>query len=321
MEPRENRPVESMTHLLVFGGDSLVGSHFVKTTRHPVTALGRRDPRAENPQVEKFEHLDLLNVDDIESAVGRSEAEVVVNFAGATDVDGVERERPASPEKATGPAFVVNAVAPEAMARATRRTAKFLISVSTDFVFDGADGPYAEGAEPSSFSPRVSWYGWTKGEGERRIRSVDPAAAVIRISYPYRSSYAGKLDFARKIVDARRRHSLPPYFSDQQVTPTWIPDVSRALEHLIESRERGVFHAASPAATTPYDFARELVSHLGDSSSQLTEGSLAAYLQRGGAAPRPLKGGLACHRLPDLRVPLTTWQDGIRLFLSEGGGR
>jgi dTDP-4-dehydrorhamnose reductase len=309
-----------MTDLLVFGSSSLVGSHFVLTTRHRVMDMGQLDPRVENLPAVGFAPIDLTDTPRVEEVVRRSEAEVVVNFAAATNVDAVERERPASPEGAQGPAFLVNAAAPEAMARATRETGKFLISLSTDFVLDGVDGPYSEDVEPMQFSPRLSWYGWTKGEGERRVRAIDPAATIVRIAYPYRASYSGKLDFARKVVDGHRRHVLPPYFSDQQITPTWVPDVSRALEYLIETRKAGTFHVASPTVTTPYQFAREILSQIGGRPDELAEGSLAEFLQRDGATPRPRKGGLTCRRLLDQGVPLTTWKDGIRLFIAEGGG-
>jgi len=308
-----------MTDLLVFGSSSLVGSHFVLTTRHRVMDLGQLDPRVENLPVEGFAPIDLTSTPNVEEAVRRSDAEVVVNFAAATDVDAVERERPTSPEGAQGPAFLINAAAPEAMARATRETGKFLISLSTDFVFDGVDGPYSEGVEPSGFSPRLSWYGWTKGEGERRVREIDPAASVVRIAYPYRASYSGKLDFARKIVDGHRRRVLPPYFSDQQITPTWVPDVSRALEYLIEARKAGVFHVASPTVTTPYQFARELLTAIEHRPPELSEGSLEQFLTRPGTTPRPVRGGLQCTRLPAAGVPLTDWHEGIRRFAAERG--
>lgn len=310
-----------MTDLLVFGAGSLVGSHFIQTTGHRTMAMGRHDPGIESFRVEKFSRIDLADTHGVEEAVRRSDAEVVVNFAAVTDVDAVERERPTSPSGVHGDAFLVNAAAPEAMARATRETGKFLISLSTDFVFDGEDGPYSERTEPMQISPKLSWYGWTKGEGERRLGAVDPTATVVRIAYPYRTFYAGRLDFARKIIDAHRRHALPPYFSDQQITPTWIPDVSRVLEYLIETRKAGTFHVASPAVTTPYHFALELLSHFGDPAGELVEGSMAEFLQRSGVTPRPRKGGLTCHRLLDQGVPLTTWRDGIRLFISEGGGK
>jgi dTDP-4-dehydrorhamnose reductase len=320
MGPGQGRSPDPMTDLLVFGGDSLVGSHFVQTTRHHVIAMGRRDPRTDHLTVAGFERLDFTDTHGVEKAVRRTDADIVVNFAAVTDVDEVERERPATAVGAQGYAYLVNTAAPEAIARASRDTGKFFISLSTDFVFDGAEGPYSEDAEPAPFSPRISWYGWTKGEGERRIRSSYSEAAVIRIAYPYRTAHAVKLDFARKIIDGHRRHARQPYFSDQQITPTWIPDVSRSVEHLIGKRKAGTFHVASPALTTPYQFACEILSYLGIPSNEVTEGSMETFLQRSGITPRPRRGGLICRRLAEQGVPLTSWRDGIRLLIAEGGG-
>jgi dTDP-4-dehydrorhamnose reductase len=310
-----------MTRILVFGGDSLVGSHFLETTTHRVTAIGRRDPRASGLPIEEFKELDLGDLSRLDDAVQRTKSEVVVNFAAATDVDAVERERPGPHAAPRGPAFRINAEAPGAMAQAARASGKFLISVSTDFVFDGLRGPYSETADPAPLSSLVSWYGWTKGEGERRIRSTDPSASIVRIAYPYRAAYSGKLDFARRIVEARRRGALPAYFDDQQITPTWIPDVSRALEHLIKTRPSGTFHVASPEVTTPFRFAQELMNGIGGAPVQLTVGSMAEFLRKPGVTPRPLRGGLSCQRIQNLGLPLTAWQDGIRHFVAEGGGR
>lgn len=310
-----------MIELLVFGADSLVGSHFVTTTQHTCRAAGRSGPRSGDLPVAAFENVDLSRPRDVASVIHRAQEGVVVNFAAATNVDAVERERPrTAPEASEGEALTVNALAPEAMAKATHATGKYFISISTDFVFDGTVGPYAETAEPDPFSPKVSWYGWTKGKGERRIRLTDPAAAIVRVAYPYRSTFPRKLDFARRLLDQYRNHSLPPLFTDQEITPTWIPDVSRAVEHLIRTRASGTFHVASPEVTSPHRFGRELLGVVYGSIPDLAEGSMEEFLRRPGATPRPRRGGLACHRLPAEGLRLTTWQEGIRQLVAERGG-
>jgi len=302
-----------MTQLLIFGADSMVGSHFVATTRNPCRAAGRKDPRDLDLPVAGFERIDLSQPENAARLTREAREDVVVNFAGATDVDKVEQERPTgAPDSPSGPAFRVNTLAPEAMAQSTRAAGKFLITISTDFVFDGRAGPYSETSGPDPFSPQISWYGWTKGEGERRVLRADPTAPVVRIAYPYRIVFPPKSDFARRILDQYRSHTLPPLFTDQEITPTWVPDVSRAIEYLIASRERGTFHVASPEVTSPYRFGRELVRAVFGSVPEVTEGSMEDFLRRPGVTPRPRQGGLLCRRLPSAGVPLTSWQEGLR---------
>jgi dTDP-4-dehydrorhamnose reductase len=296
-----------------------VGSHFVEFTRRPVTAAGRVDPRTLGILAAGFKVLDLLDLDRVRSVIHSSSAETIINFAAATEVDKVERERPADhPETGGGPAFAVNVLAAAEMARTAHEGGRQFITLSTDFVFDGLSGPYRESARPSAWSPHVGWYGWTKGEGERRVLESDPKSAIVRISYPYRPRFAPKTDFARNIVSRRQGGTLPPLFTDQIITPTWIPDVSRALEYIIDRRESGCFHVASPERTSPWEFGESLLGALEGRAPDLPKGSMADYLTRAGVTPRPRSGGLMVERLLEGGVALTGWREGIAAF-HEGG--
>jgi dTDP-4-dehydrorhamnose reductase len=271
--------------------------------------------------VSEFAPVNLLDLEAVDQLVRSTPVDVVINFAAATNVDEVERGRPGSlPEAVPGEALRLNSLAPEAMARATRATGKSLLSLSTDFVFSGTSGPYPETALPDPLSPRLSWYGYTKGDGEGRLRASDPNAVVLRIAYPYRPDKSGKLDFAQRIVRDHRRGTLLPMFADQQITPTWVPDVSRAIEHATRHWTPGTFHVASPQVTTPFRFAQELLRAVERHPVDVTAGSLEQFLERPGATPRPVRGGLECLRLPAAGVALTDWQSGIQRFVREGGG-
>ncbi len=298
----------------------MVGSHFVEHSGSLVHAAGRADPSGRGVPVEGFSPVGLEHGSDVEDLIRSRPEPAVVNFAARTDVDGIERERGASLEPASeGDAWRVNALAPEAMARASRAEGKYFVQVSTDFVFDGTAGPYDETVARSPLSDRLSWYGWTKSEGERRVEREDPRACILRISYPFRSAFPGKLDFARGMVAKRRAGALPAFYADQVMTPTWVPDVTHALGALIQRRAAGVFHAASPESTTPYEFAERLFRATPGPAVRLQRGSLVESLRRPGATPRPVRGGLRCDRLPRLGARLTGWKEGIdRLVVEEG---
>lgn len=294
----------------------MVGSHFVKVSRATIAAAGRTDPRESRLQVERFEKVDVTRPSAVDVLIRSSPEPVVVNFAARTDVDGIERER-GTGSTATGPAWIVNAEAPKALASSCHSTGKYFVQLSTDFVFDGRNGPYDEQAARSPLSEDVSWYGWTKSEGERLSVLVDPGAAVVRISYPYRSDFSSKLDFARWMIERYRSGTLPPLYANQQVTPTWVPDVSRTLEVLVSRRPSGVFHVASPDITTPYEFGRELLTLVDGSVPRLETGTLLPPKPGSGIAPRPIRGGLRSRRLVDLGIELTPWSIGIRKLLAE----
>jgi dTDP-4-dehydrorhamnose reductase len=313
--------------LLVLGATSLVGSHFVETagTTFPLEAAGRTDPRSRGLRVEAFSPVDLGERVAVERFLASRRGDRAwLNFAARTDVDACEAERPATPP---GPpsgrrdsAWTMNAELPGWLAEASRRQGISLLHVSTDFVFDGAQGPYPEEALPSPWGSRVGWYGFTKGVGESRVRAADPNATVVRISYPYRTAFAGRTDFARNILARARAGTLYPLYTDQQITPTWVPDVSRALRALIDTPRSGTFHVAAPELTTPWAFGVELLKAFQIEGPPPRSARLAEAPAVAGRAPRPLRGGLRTDRLSALGLRPTGVREGLRAMATELGG-
>ena len=300
----------------MLGATSLVGSRFVSHSAHRVAAAGRTDPEVRGLKVERFDRVDLLHPELLSRLVESIPEPVVVNFAARTDVDGVELERGEhlAPE---GPAWTVNALVPAAVSRAVRNSGKRFVQISTDFVFDGREGPYDESAPRSTLSAGLNWYGWTKGEGERLALDENGDLAIVRIAYPYGLDKGPKLDLARWILEKHRANVLPPLYGNQQITPTWIPDVTQAVDELVRRPLRGVFHAASPEITTPLEFGRVLLGRMEGEAPAVAEGELTLPVPGSRVAPRPIHGGLVSRRADELGVRLTSWREGIELLVSE----
>jgi dTDP-4-dehydrorhamnose reductase len=313
-------PAGTGVGVLVLGAAGLVGSHLLESRKGKgVEAVDQRDPRDIGTPVESFLRLDLTVEENARQLVRRTHCAVVVNYAASTDVDGCEKERPgALPDgEASGACWRLNAELPGWLAEECAKRDIFLVHVSTDFIFDGASGPYPEDATPSPFGPKVGWYGYTKGVGEFRVRSKCPnGSAVVRISYPYRARFPAKLDFARNLISRCIEGKLYPLYTDQVITPTWIPDVTGAVEAIMAKRSPGVYHVASPLTTTPYKFARSLFLEMGLITEDLATSRMESAVTTG-KAPRPLKGGLQVRDILSLGVDPTSYIMGIRMFASE----
>lgn len=301
----------------------MVGSHFAATWHGGVLeAAGRRDPRASGLVVTRFIPLDLGEEEGVRRLIRESDCTSVVNYVSRTDVDGCERERPTDPssigERVRGSAWAVNAELPGWLAEECTARGIFLVHISTDFVFDGTSGPYSEETRPSPFGEHVGWYGYTKGMGEARvIRALGPArSAIVRISYPYRAHFEGKLDLARNLLQRQREGKLYPLYTDQRLTPTWVPDVSETVGQILASRSGGTYHVASPSVTTPYEFARALLEEFGD-DPETVSGSLLSGSHVAGRAPRPLHGGLRVRNVLKLGIHPVDFRVGVRLLREE----
>ncbi len=180
---------------------------------------------------------------------------------------------------------------------------------------------------PADDPTNLSFYGWTKLQMEKDILDSNiEKYLIIRISYPFRRKFAGKDDFARgllKLYDAFASGSSPmlyPIFTDQQITPTFVDDLSPALAVLAESNSNGIFHIASPALTTPYEFFCGLLKvarGIKNPERIIPRGSIREFQLKHPTDPkRPIIGGLKTDKITRLGFTPTSWQDGVEIYTS-----
>jgi dTDP-4-dehydrorhamnose reductase len=232
----------------VTGSAGLVGSRFVELFSSDYDFL--------TPEIGELSILDYKSLDDF---FEKSKFSAVVNFAAFTDVSAAENER----DNKEGNCFKVNVLGVENLAKLCKKYKRFLIHISTDMVFPGSrdyPGPYPEDSIPESDSKRLTWYGFTKAEAERVIESIlGEDAVILRIIYPVRAKFEGKLDYLRKPLKLFDEGKLYPMFNDQQVSIAFIDEVSEAINIILKKGVRGVFHASSCDITTPYDSVSYLI--------------------------------------------------------------
>jgi len=117
--------------------------------------------------------VDVLSLDSLRAAIAVHEPRAVINAAAYTAVDLAEREREQ--------AMALNVVAPRNIARVCADAGVPLVHVSTDYVFDGEDAPYAEDA---SVNP-LNVYGETKARGEQAAMGQSSRVSVVRASWVF----------------------------------------------------------------------------------------------------------------------------------------
>ncbi|MEK7112709.1 MAG: sugar nucleotide-binding protein, partial [Patescibacteria group bacterium] len=261
----------------------------------------------------KSEELDITNKKAVELFFDTNHGEFhsVINFAAYTDVDGADKER--SDEK--GDVWGINVQGAENLAEAAKRFGKHFVQISTDFVFTGTEenpGPYSEEAKTEETPDNLTWYGWTKLVGEKRVQGINPGASIVRISYPYRANFKGKLDFARNILMLFDEGKLYPMFNDQKLTPTFIDEASKVFYLLLEEKKAGIFHVTSTDLTTPFEFARYLLEKARGVKNVVKEGSMQEFLKAPGRTKRAKLGGLLNEETrKELGISLMSWKEGI----------
>lgn len=288
--------------IAVVGAESLVGSRFCELAKNSFRLI----------KTEK-DNLNILNTQALSKFFANNQFDYLILFAAFTDVDAAEKER-GQKEKLC---WKLNVECALNIGKLSKKYARKLIFISTDFVFDGQAGPYSETDKTGGNLEKISWYGITKLEAEKGLSEILEDLISIRISYPYRTNFPSKLDFARSILEKYRKGNLYPLYSDQKFTPTFVDDLYSAVESIIKSGKTEIFHVASPKVTTPYDFAKLLLEKFEGKSVEIKEGSIRENMQKTTFVPRPVFGGLASSRISSLGFTPTNWQEGIEKLVSQ----
>ncbi len=224
---------------------------------------------------------DLADGHSLEAALLAFRPEAVLHAGAATDVDGCERD-PAG-------AWRTNVGGTEQAARACAALQARLVAVSTDYVFDGAAGPYAEEDLPN---PRGA-YARTKRCGEEAALLLAPGAAVARVAVVYSGRPGAKATFATQVVDKLTRGEPVKAFSDQFVSTTLAASgAAMCLELLLETAYQGVLHVSDATVIDRVAFAHRVAERFGLSGEIIPVTTAEVKLP----APRPLRAGLRVER-------------------------
>jgi dTDP-4-dehydrorhamnose reductase len=193
--------------------------------------------------------LSLTRPETIERLLAEFKPWAVINAAGWVRVDEAE----ADPQQC----LAVNCDGAVALARACVRRGIHFTTFSSDLVFDGrANRPYIEGDEPRP----LSVYGRSKSDADRDLLSFDGQVLVIRTAAffsPYDSH-----NFAVQLIGAlRRNHCMDA--ADCRVSPTYVPDLVRAVLDLVIDAERGLWHVVNDGDANWAEFGREIAASMG----------------------------------------------------------
>jgi len=269
---RSERPVRA----LVIGASGLVGGAFSSALRergHDVAGTYGSRPR---PGLVAFDFKQHLNLQPLVNG-----CQLVVMASALTHVDYCESH--------TEEARARNVDDVRRVAKACRDAGAALISFSTDYVFDGREGPYAEDA----LVRPLNVYGRTKLDGEAAVAAL-PRALVIRITNAFDIGYDDRNFVHRCIRHLRDRKPLVVP-SDQWATPCYATWLARQAVTLLERNailapdSPRLLHAGCDDLVSRGELARRVARRLGADPGIVEERPTAALAQ---PAPRPLRGGL-----------------------------
>lgn len=202
--------------ILVFGGTGYLGSELV---RQGAAGLGSQDADVRDPAA-------------IRRALREHAADAVVNCAYRQDTDDM---------------WEVNRDGAANLAGATAAAGLRLVHVSTDVVFGGDKGRYAEEDEPDP----VTDYGRSKAAAEPLVRDAHATALIVRTSLVYGGPGAPESKHERAARDPANT-----FFTDEIRSPVQVGDLAAALIQLTTGSASGILHVAGFDDVSRCEFAR-----------------------------------------------------------------
>ena len=276
--------------VVVTGGRGLVGGALTEhcaAVGDEVFSYGHKD-------------LDVTDRDAVQEVVLENQPDVVVNCAAWTNVDGCESDQKR--------AFAANARGPENLAAACKEAECIFVTISTDYVFDGAkSGFYTQLDEPNP----ESVYAATKLQGERLSALAHGGSIIVRTGYVFGP---GGINFLSTVVERIKKGERIKAISDAYGTPTYAKDLAVRLRELAEKNVAGIYHVVNSGPGVSFEeFTRKAVALVGN-SEVVVEAVSADALNR--PAKRPRNSRLRCLLTEKIGLPpLRDFESALEEFV------
>ena len=270
-----------MKKIIVTGSNGLLGQK--------VTDLSIQDPEIEliatsvGPNRHNlkygytYEELDVLDLDRLNELVEIYQPDSIIHTAAMTNVDACEAER--------AKCYALNVQSVKNLVDVCGRRDIQLVHLSTDFIFDGENGPYTEEAEPNP----LSYYGETKLESELILKNSSCRWAILRTIIVY-----GVVnDMSRSNIVLWAKGALEKgepihVVNDQWRMPTLAEDLAACCLLAVKKNASGVFNVSGKDLMSILEIVERVADHYGLNKSLIKAISAESLNQ---VAKRPKKTG------------------------------
>ena len=267
--------------ILITGSNGLLGQKLLHKLRKDSLFEFIATSKGENRVSEKngytYFDLDITNNDTVTKIIESEKPQVVINTAAMTNVDLCEDEKEACD--------ALNVDAVKYLADACANIDAHLIQISTDFIFDGEDGPYKEDDEPNP----LSYYGLSKLKSEQLLQSHNVKWTVLRTIIVF--GVGEKLSKGNIVLWAKGALSKGDplnIIDDQFRAPTLAEDLADICILAAKKKAFGIFNASGKDIMSIYEIVERIAKYYGNSTENLNKISTATLKQK---AVRPPKTG------------------------------
>jgi dTDP-4-dehydrorhamnose reductase len=290
--------------ILVTGANGLLGNklvslletkpevHLIATARSPLTHPLLRG---------EFHLLDITHQEQVRSVIEHTKPDVIIHTAAMTQVDACETARDAC--------WLNNVTAIDYIIEPCKKVNARLIHISTDFIFDGTQGPLDETAVPNP----VNYYGESKLAAEKIIQSSTIDWCILRTVLVYGVTHdmsrSNIVLWVKKSLEEGKKISV---VNDQWRTPTLAEDLAMGCWLAAQHKATGIFNISGKDFMSPHDIAVQTAQFFKLDAS-LIEATDSNHFKQ--PAQRPLRTGFIIDKATsELNYRPHSFQEGLAVL-------
>lgn len=214
--------------------------------------------------------------------------DVIIHCAAMTDVDGCEEQiSMAGNINVGGTKHLINSSDTK------------IVYISTDYIFDGQDGPYSETDKPNP----INIYGWSKLGGEIVVRNASSDHLIIRTTVLFDKYSDNFVTSVARQLHNNQQLELPLLYG----SPTYVPHLAKGILQAVEFGLSGVINITGNQVISRYQLGRKIASIM-DKKLELVQPANGAI----GNAKRPLTLGLLTTKAESLGISIYDPIEGIK---------
>ena len=267
--------------VIITGSNGLLGQKLLHKLREDdsvelvATSIGVN--RVTEKEGYKYVSLDITNENAVKKVMFSENPQVIINTAAMTNVDVCEDQQ----EKCDD--LNVNAV--KYLSEISVEINAHLIHISTDFIFDGKNGPYSENDIPNP----ISYYGLSKLKSETILLESECSWTVLRTIVVFGvAEYLSKENIVLWAKAALEKGDPLNIIDDQFRSPTLAEDLADACILSFKKKKFGVYNTSGKDIMSIYEMVERIAKHYNYSTDNLNRISTVTLNQKAG---RPSKTG------------------------------
>ncbi len=291
-----------MDKLIITGVNGLLGQKLLEQADSKYEILGiDLHEESFNKRIKfQYRQLDLTIRRSVKEVISNFQPDYLINTAAMTDVDGCEIEK----EKC----WKVNVEVVDNLIYAARKTGTKIIQLSSDYIFDGKNGPYSENSVPKP----LGFYGKSKLASENLLLASELDCAIVRTMILYGHGIKVRFNFVSWLIGKLKQGEKVTIVTDQFGNPTLADDLAKAILKIIERNKWDLYHISGSELIDRYHFALKIADIFKLDKNLIISITTSELNQ---PAIRPLKSGFIIDKAKaELGIEMSNVEEGLKIY-------